>query len=113
VLVTWAQIRADTAMAYLMLDSLDGAAAQMAPVLELAPEMRIDTVTGYLRTLDQMLSQPRFAGNAPGGQQGDGLQQLIADETVPPSSPERPGYDATSDQNTCTSKWPLDGSGSP
>ena len=26
---------------------------------------------------------------------------------------KRPGYGATSDQNTCTSKWPLDGSGSP
>ena len=60
-LATWAQVRAGAAMAYLILDSLDGAAAQIAPVLELAPEMRIDTVTGYLRTLDQMLSQPRFA----------------------------------------------------
>jgi hypothetical protein len=50
-------------MAYLMLDSLDGAAAQIAPVLQLAPEMRIDTVTGYLRTLDHMLSQPRFAAS--------------------------------------------------
>ena len=51
-------------MAYLMLDSLDGAAAQIAPVLDLAPEMRIDTVTGYLHTLDQMLSQSRFADSA-------------------------------------------------
>ena len=41
------------------------------------------------------------------------LQRLIADQTVPPSSQERPDYGATSDQNTCTSKWPLDGSGSP
>jgi hypothetical protein len=63
-LATWAQIRAGAAMAYLMLDSLDGATAQIAPVLELAPEMRIDTVTGYLRTLDQMLSRPRFAGSS-------------------------------------------------
>jgi hypothetical protein len=62
-LATWAQVRAGAAMAYLMLDSFDGAAAQIAPVLELPAEMRIDTVTGYLRTLDQMLSQPRFAGS--------------------------------------------------
>jgi hypothetical protein len=41
------------------------------------------------------------------------LQWLIADQTVPRSSQERPDYGATSDQNTCTSKWPLDGSGSP
>ena len=74
-LATWAQVRAGAAMAYLILDSLDGAAAQIAPVLELAPEMRIDTVTGYLRTLDQMLSQPRFAGNAPAAV----LRQQIGD----------------------------------
>ena len=58
-----------------MLDSLDGAAAQIAPVLELAPEMRIGTVTGYLRTLDQMLSQPGFAGSS----QATALRQQIGD----------------------------------
>jgi hypothetical protein len=62
-LATWAQVRAGAAMAHLMLNSLDGAAAQIGPVLELSPEMRIDTVIGYLRTLDQMLTQPRFAGS--------------------------------------------------
>jgi hypothetical protein len=62
-------------MAYLMLDSFDGAAAQIAPVLELPAEMRIDTVTGYLRTLDQMLSQPRFAGSG----QASVLRQQISD----------------------------------
>lgn len=65
VLATWAQVRAGAAMAYLMLDSLDGAVGQIAPVLNLAPEMRIGTVTGYLRTLDQMLTEPRFAVSAP------------------------------------------------
>lgn len=74
-LATWAQVRAGAAMAYLMLDSLDGAVAQIAPVLELAPEMRIGTVTGYLRTLDQMLSQPRFAGSG----QATELRQQIGD----------------------------------
>ena len=68
-------------MAYLMLDSLDGAAAQIAPVLELAPEMRIETVTGYLRTLDQMLSQPRFAGSG----QAAVLRQQISDFTSAPA----------------------------
>ena len=28
-------------------------------------------------------------------------------------SPAASSYGATSDHNTCTSKWPLDGSGSP
>ena len=46
-------------MAYLMLDSLDGAAAQIAPVLELAPEMRIGTVTGYLRTAGSPVPEHR------------------------------------------------------
>jgi len=37
--------------------------------------MRIGTVTGYLRTLDQMLSQPRFAGSG----QAMVLRQQIGD----------------------------------
>jgi hypothetical protein len=76
-LATWAQVRAGAAMAYLMQDSLDGAAAQITPVLELPAEMRIETVTGYLRTLDQMLSQPRFAGSG----QAAVLRQQISDFT--------------------------------
>jgi hypothetical protein len=71
---TWAQVRVGAAMAYLMLDSLDGAAAQVAPVLELPPEMRIGTVTGYLDGLDLMLSQPRFTDSAP----AVGLRQQIS-----------------------------------
>lgn len=47
----------------------------IAPVLELPAEMRIDTVTGCLRTLDQMLSQPRFAGSG----QAAVLRQQISD----------------------------------
>ena len=69
-------------MAYLMLDSLDGATAQIAPVLELAPEMRIDTVTGYLRTLDQMLSRPRFAGSS----QTAALRQQVSDFISAPAT---------------------------
>jgi hypothetical protein len=63
VTATWAQVRAGAAMAYLMMDSLDGAAAQLSPVLELAPELRINTVTGYLKSLGSMLAQPRYAGS--------------------------------------------------
>jgi hypothetical protein len=81
-LATWAQVRAGAAMAYLMLDSLDGAAAQIAPVLELPAEMRIETVTGYLRTLDQMLSQPRFADSG----QAAVLRQQISDFTSAPAA---------------------------
>jgi hypothetical protein len=81
-LATWAQVRAGAAMAYLMMDSLDGAAAQLAPVLELAPEMRIGTVTGYLRTLDEILSQPRFADSG----QAVVLRQQIGDFLSAPAA---------------------------
>jgi hypothetical protein len=63
VTATWAQVRAGAAMAYLMMDSLDGAATQLSPVLELAPELRINTITGYLENLSSMLAEPRYAGS--------------------------------------------------
>jgi hypothetical protein len=43
--------------------SLDGAAEQVAPVLALAPDMRITTVTGWLADLDRELARSRFAGS--------------------------------------------------
>jgi hypothetical protein len=82
VLATWAQVRAGAAMAYLMLNSLDGATAQIAPVLDLAPEMRIGTVTGYLRTLDQMLSESRFAGSG----QATALRRQVSDFLSAPAA---------------------------
>jgi|ERR1035437_3786957 hypothetical protein len=57
---TWAQIRAGSAIAYLMKDDLEGAAAQVTPMLTLAPELRLATVTGYLKNLDRRLNQARF-----------------------------------------------------
>jgi hypothetical protein len=45
----------------LLNDSLDGAAEHAAPLLTLAPEFRIATVTGWLSDLDKHLSRPRFA----------------------------------------------------
>ena len=59
----WAQVRVGAAMAHLMKDSLDGATEEVIPVLDLHPNLRIDTVTGYLRNLDQLLDQPRFNGS--------------------------------------------------
>ena len=46
VTATWAQVRAGAAMAYLLKDSLEHAAGQIGPVLELPPGERIATVTG-------------------------------------------------------------------
>jgi hypothetical protein len=58
---TWAQVRIGAAIAQLQLDSLDGADEQVSPMLTLAPEFRIATVTGWLDDLDAHLTRPRFA----------------------------------------------------
>jgi hypothetical protein len=60
---TWAQIRAGAGIAHLMKGSLDGAVQEVTPMLTLAPELRVATVTAYLENLDQRLSQPRFERN--------------------------------------------------
>jgi hypothetical protein len=64
VTATWAQVRAGAAMAHLLKDSLDGAAGQLAPVMELPPDERIRTVTGYLDEISVMIRARRFAGSA-------------------------------------------------
>ena len=63
VTATWAQVRAGAAMAHLLKGSLDGAAAQLAAVLELPPDQRIRTVTGYLDEIGGMLGARRFVGS--------------------------------------------------
>lgn len=63
VTATWAQVKAGAALAHLRKDSLDGAASQLRPVLEVPPEQRIRTVTGYLDEADRMLRDRRFAGS--------------------------------------------------
>ncbi len=58
---TWAQVRIGAAIARLLQGSLDGAEEQVSPMLTLAPEFRIATVTGWLDDLDKHLTKPRFA----------------------------------------------------
>jgi tetratricopeptide (TPR) repeat protein len=79
---TWAQVRAGAAMAHLMMDSLDGAAAEIAPVLELAQELRIRTVTGYLEKLERMLCRPHFADS----DLAAGLREQIRDFNSAPAA---------------------------
>ncbi|HEX5407928.1 MAG TPA: helix-turn-helix transcriptional regulator [Pseudonocardiaceae bacterium] len=64
----WAQIRIGAGIANLLKGSLDATIEEVAPVLELSPELRISTVTAYMRQLEQELCDPRFRGN------GDVLQ---------------------------------------
>ena len=44
-------------------------------MLELPPELRIQTVTGYLDEIDAMLTVPRFADSS----LGSGLRQQISE----------------------------------
>jgi hypothetical protein len=74
---TWAQIRIGAAIAHLLKDSLDGATEQVTPMLGLAPEYRIATVTGWLADLDEHLAHPRFARTP----QAEALRQQIRDFT--------------------------------
>jgi hypothetical protein len=58
----WAQIHAGAAMAHLMKGSVDGAAAEVAPVLALPPGMRVATVTAYTDRIRKRLGNPRYSG---------------------------------------------------
>jgi tetratricopeptide (TPR) repeat protein len=60
---TWAQVRIGAAIAHIQRGSLDEAAGEVSPVLTLAPEFRIATVTGWLADLDRQLARPRFVGS--------------------------------------------------
>jgi hypothetical protein len=64
VTATWAQVRLAAGIARIMKGDLDGTLAEFAPVLSLAPEYRMATITGYTSQMDQRLGQRRFQGNA-------------------------------------------------
>jgi len=74
----WAQVRIGAAMAHLMNDSPEGATEEIIPVLDLHPNLRIDTVTGYLRNLDRLLGQPRFAGSKVTAELRDQIREFNA-----------------------------------
>jgi hypothetical protein len=78
VTATWAQVRAGAAMAWVMKGSVDGAAGQLAPVLELPADQRIRTVTGYLDEISEMIRAPRFAGSAVAAQLGEQIREFNA-----------------------------------
>jgi transcriptional regulator with XRE-family HTH domain len=61
----WSLIRIGAGIAEIMKGDLDGARAQVAPVLTLPNEFRIATITGYLADMDARLKRRRrFAGVA-------------------------------------------------
>ena len=75
----WAQIRVGSGIAHLLNGSLDGAAAEVEPVLDLTPSMRIATVTGYTERLRRRLEHPRYNGAAGVRELSERLAQFDAD----------------------------------
>jgi hypothetical protein len=84
VTATWAQVRAGAAMAYLLKDSLEGAAGQLGPVLELPPDQRISTVTGYLDGISAMLGTRRFDGSPIAERLGEEIREFTAAAATAP-----------------------------
>ena len=75
----WAQIRVGAGIAYLLNGSLDGAVAEVEPVLALPPGMRVATVTAYTERLRRRLEDPRYNGAAGARELGERLAQFKAD----------------------------------
>ncbi|WP_165913160.1 hypothetical protein [Tamaricihabitans halophyticus] len=57
---TWAQVRLGAGLAHLLNGDLDGAAEQIRQVMDLDPELRVATVTGYTENVDRKLSEQYF-----------------------------------------------------
>jgi hypothetical protein len=75
----WAQIRAGAGIAHLLNGSLDGAVAEVEPVLSLPPSMRVATVTAYTERLRRRLGHPRYNGAAGVHELSERLAQFNAD----------------------------------
>jgi hypothetical protein len=63
VAATWAQVRLAAGIAHLMKNDLDGVVKELTPVLSLAPEYRMATITGYTAQIHHRLRQRRFQRN--------------------------------------------------
>jgi hypothetical protein len=57
---TWAQIRLGAGIARIIADDLHGALAEIAPVMNLAPEYRMATITAYTTQIEKRLQRRRF-----------------------------------------------------
>jgi tetratricopeptide (TPR) repeat protein len=75
----WAQIRVGAGIAHLLAGSLDGAVAEVEPVLALPPSMRVATVTAYTERLRRRLEHPRYNGATGVRELGERLAQFKAD----------------------------------
>jgi hypothetical protein len=84
----WAQIRVGAGIAHLLNGSLDGAVAEVEPVLVLPPGMRVATVTAYTERLRRRLEHPRYDGAAGVCELDERLAQFKADALTDTESQE-------------------------
>jgi hypothetical protein len=61
---TWAQVRLGAGIARIIGGDLQGALAEITPVMTLPPEYRMATVTAYAAQIDKRLQQRRFRSDA-------------------------------------------------
>ena len=79
VAANWAQIRVGAGIAHLLKGSLDGAVAEVEPVLALPPGMRVATVTAYTDRLRRRLEHPQYDDAAGVRELGQRLAQFKAE----------------------------------
>ena len=60
---TWSQIRIGAGIAHAMGGEAEGAAEELASVLELPPELRVVTITGRIGAVEQQLNGREYAGS--------------------------------------------------
>ena len=75
----WAQIRAAAAIARIRTGALDGAAEEVAPVLELPAQFRIATVTGWLDDLRRRLGGYQYLGSPLAASLQEQIRQFTTD----------------------------------
>jgi transcriptional regulator with XRE-family HTH domain len=78
----WAQVRVGAATALVMKNSLDGATEEVNPVLDLHPNLRIDTVTGYLRNLSHLLNQSQFSNSKTAAELKEQIREFNSTATL-------------------------------
>jgi len=75
----WTLTHAGAGIAHVMKGDLTAAGERLALVTRLPPDRRISTITGYLKDMDALLRDRRFAGI----QQAAGMREQIAAFTAP------------------------------
>jgi transcriptional regulator with XRE-family HTH domain len=85
---TWAHFQIAVANAHLMLGSVDGAAEQVTPVLNLRAEYRLATLAEHLATTDLLLRQGPYSGLASAAAIRERIEEFRAHGASPVNAKE-------------------------